>query len=86
MDWTKETRLEHLLALMMAKHGVLMTELCLVQLMEMHLEQLTETLKEMSLVCSSAQWMVIQKVLMMESDWVELKEMDSERLMDNICY
>ena len=75
MDWTKEMRLEHLLALMTAKHWVLMTELRLVQLMERDLEHLKETLKEMSLVCSSAEWMVIQKVLMMGSCWVEMLEL-----------
>jgi len=45
---------------------VLLTECCWVQLMEKHLELPMARLKAMSLVCSSAEQMVMQMVLMME--------------------
>ena len=78
-EWMAKERV-----LMLVQHWVLMTELRLGQLMEMHLEHLKETPKEMSLVCSSAHSMVMQKVETMESCWVELKEMNSERLMETL--
>ena len=44
----------------------LRTECCSVQLMEKHLELPMARLKAMSLVCSSAEQMVMQMVLMLE--------------------
>ena len=51
--------------------------------MDLCLELLTETLKAMSLGCSSAELMAMKKVLLKAGDWVELTEMYSEQLTES---
>ena len=47
------------------------------------MEQRTETPRGTSLVCSLAEMMAMEMVLLMESDWVEPTEMHSEQLMES---
>ena len=77
-EWMAKQRV-----LMLVKRWVKLKDLCLGQLLEMHLEHLKETLKETSLVCSSAHSMVIQKGLMMESCWVEMLELCLDQPTDD---
>ena len=47
------------------------------------MERLTENLKVSRLGCSSAELMAMKMVLMMESDWVELTEIYSDKLKES---
>ena len=58
----------------------LRTECCWVQLMEKHLELPMARLKAMSLVCSSAEQMVMQMVLMMEKHLEQRRDLSLVQL------
>eukprot|EP00985_Skeletonema_marinoi_P016113 scaffold8566_cov107-Skeletonema_marinoi.AAC.2 len=75
-----ETSLGYLLVVQMVLQMALRTECCSVQLMEKHLELPMARLKAMSLVCSSAEQMVMQKVLMMEKDWEQRRDLSLVQL------
>ena len=66
------------------KQMVLMTESCSVQLREMRLVQLRETMTELRSVSLLAATMVLQRALLMEMNWVLQKVMGLEPMTETL--
>ena len=59
-----------------------MMESCWVEMLDLCLDHSTGNLMEMSLGCLMVERLDMQTVLMMESDWVQLKEKHLEQMME----
>ena len=84
MEMLMETSLGLSTAERLDKQMVLMTESCSVQLREMRLVQLKGTMTESRSVSLLAAKMVLQRVLLMEMNWVLQKVMGLEQMTETL--